>query len=66
MELSDYWHSLLLAEKERFAKDCGVSKGHMSNVVYGFRKASAELAIKIEKRSRGLVRREKVAPHVEW
>ena len=63
MELSDYWHSLPLAEK---AKDCGVSKGHMSNVVYGFRKASAELAIKIEKRSRGLVRREKVAPHVEW
>nr|DAG47861.1 MAG TPA: hypothetical protein [Bacteriophage sp.] len=66
MNLHEYWISMPQAERLKFVGDCKVSYGHMINVIYGFRRCSAELAIKIERYSRGIVKKESVAPHVEW
>lgn len=50
--------SLSHAEKAIFAKGCSTSVGYLVQVSCGFRKASAELAIRIAKQSKY-----KITPH---
>ena len=66
MDLKSYWRSMPKDERKQFAAECSCSYGHLINVVYGYRRCTAELALKIEKRSRGIVKKEEIAPHVEW
>lgn len=66
MKLHDFWFSMPKEQREKFATDCKCSTGHMINVIYGYRRCSAELALKIERQSRGMVKKEVIAPHVEW
>jgi DNA-binding transcriptional regulator YdaS (Cro superfamily) len=45
---------------------CGSSAPHLRNVAYGYKHASAELAINIERESKGAVPAESVRPDVDW
>ena len=66
MTLKEFLATLNREEKVRFAADCKCTVGHLLNVSSGFRRCSAQLAILIEKRTYGVVKKEAVAPHVEW
>ena len=62
MELKDF---LLMTKKEKreaFLEGCGVTLGHLRNIYVGTKKPSAELAVRIEKCSDGLVKRESLRP----
>jgi len=57
MELKPFFFGLTPVEREAFAKKCETSVGHLQNVAYGFRPASAELAVLIERNSKKRVTR---------
>lgn len=62
MELKTYFSALTVAEREEFAANCKSTRGHLQNVAYGYRVASAELAVAIEQRSHGKVTRREMFP----
>lgn len=49
-----------------FAADCGTTIGHLRQVAYGNRECRAEMAILIDKHSKGAVPMEYMAPSVDW
>lgn len=57
MEFKPFFFGLTPAEREAFAAKCETSVGHLQNVAYGFRPASAELAVLIERNSKKRVTR---------
>lgn len=57
MEFKPFFFGLSPAERESFARKCETSVGHLQNVAYGFRPASAELAVLIERNSKKQVTR---------
>lgn len=57
MDLKTYLSSLAVPEREGFAQECGTTRGHLQNVMYGHRPCSPELAVAIEKKSAGKVTR---------
>lgn len=57
MEFKTFFFALPPIEREGFAKKCETSVGHLQNIAYGFRPASAELAVLIEKNSKKQVTR---------
>ena len=58
MELKTFLGSLTDEERERFAQDCLTSVGHLRNVMYGYRQCATDLAVRIERYSRGQVTRQ--------
>lgn len=66
MEFKMFFLSLPVKGRVRMAKQCGVSVGHLRNIAYSFRKASPLLAVKIEKASNGMVKKETLLPDVKW
>lgn len=66
MELIDYLKSLEGEEAlESFATRVGTTLGHLRNVAYGQRVASAALAAQIEIESHGLVQKSALRPD-DW
>lgn len=64
-DLKTYYFALNAEGREAFVRACGVTRGHMQNVAYGYRAVSAELAAAIERESRGTVTRRKLRPK-DW
>lgn len=62
MEFKPFFFGLSPAERESFARKCETSVGHLQNVAYGFRPASAELAVLIERNSKKRVTRVDLFP----
>lgn len=65
MDFKTYFMALPINEREKFAKRCGTSRAHLTNVAYG-KKCAALLAIAIERESRGAVRCETLVPEGDW
>lgn len=56
---------LSMSDRDAFARRCGTSRGHLTNIAYG--KTCAEsLAINIDRESKGVVRCEVLRPDVDW
>lgn len=54
--LKSYWLSLPVSERGTFAAQCGTTKNHINNIVYGQRSPSETLAIELERASLGEVK----------
>lgn len=52
--------------REQFAKRVGTTLPYLVHLAWGFRQASTELAIKIERASHGLVPLEDMRPDLDW
>src|SRR5262245_40488271 len=52
--------------REAFAKRVGTTLPYLVHLAWGFRQASTELAIKIERASHGLVSLEDMRPDLDW
>jgi DNA-binding transcriptional regulator YdaS (Cro superfamily) len=66
MELLSFVRSLSLAEFEAFAVTVGTTVGHLRNVAYGQRQASAALAAQVEIHTSGAVTRKMLRPQDWW
>lgn len=66
MNLLDYLKTLDKAALEAFAAQCETSVGQLKQVAYGHRRASAALAINVERGSAGEVRCEALRPDIDW
>lgn len=66
MNLKTYLAGLSQDERERFAKVCGSTVGHIKNVSYDLRSCAEKLAIAIERETGGKVRCEELRPDVDW
>lgn len=66
MNLLDYLKTLDKKAAGEFAELCGTSIGQLRQVAYGNRRASASLAINIERHSCGKVVCEQLRPDVDW
>lgn len=62
MDLKSYFFALQDDGREAFAKKCGTTHGHMRNVAYGYKPASTELAVAIERESKKAVTRQEMFP----
>jgi DNA-binding transcriptional regulator YdaS (Cro superfamily) len=66
-ELKDYLSKLPdTAARQDFARRCGTSLPYLRLVAGGFKIASAELAIDVDRESEGSVRCEAVARHIDF
>jgi DNA-binding transcriptional regulator YdaS (Cro superfamily) len=71
MDLREFFLPLPASEREAFAKRCDTTVKHLLNIVCGDRKCSPELAINIERETKGRLRVEATAPRaknkrVDW
>jgi DNA-binding transcriptional regulator YdaS (Cro superfamily) len=66
MELLSFVRSLTLTEFEAFAVAVGTTVGHLRNVAYRQRKASAALAAQVEIHTSGAVTRKMLRPMDWW
>ena len=66
MNLLDYLKSLTNEQQAAFAAQCQTSAGQLKQVAYGHRRASAALAINVERASDGVVRCEDLRPDIDW
>jgi len=66
MTLHEYLKAFDKAALEAFAKRCGTSAGQLRQVAYCNRRASAALAVSIERESRGTVTCEVLRPDIDW
>ena len=65
MDLKKYLFGLQRPAREGFASRVGASIGHLQNVAYGHKPCAAELAIAIDRESKGAVRFETLRPDVD-
>ena len=65
MKLLDYIKPLTKEQLEEFASGCGSTVGQIKQVAYG-RRASAELAIRIDIASDGDVSCEDIREDIDW
>lgn len=65
MKLLDYIKPLTKEQLEEFAESCGSTVGQIKQVAYG-RRASAELAIRIDIASQGKVCCEDIRGDIDW
>lgn len=69
MELHAYYSALPAEERAELANACKTTVGHLQNIAYGLRKASATLAVAIERATSGAVTRRDLRPddwHLIW
>lgn len=65
-KLVSYLNDLPMPKQKKFATNCGTTIGQMRQIAYGNRPCRANMAISIDKNSRGKVRMEYMAPDVDW
>jgi DNA-binding transcriptional regulator YdaS (Cro superfamily) len=65
MKLRDYIKSLDKAQLDAFAAACNTTVGQLKQLAYG-RQPSAEMAIAIDRGSRGEVSCESLRPDIDW
>ncbi|CAI8809034.1 hypothetical protein D3C77_595470 [compost metagenome] len=66
MNLLDYIKGLDFAQLEALAESCKTSAGQLKQVAYGNRRASAGLAIAIDRVTSGGVTCEELRPDIDW
>ncbi|HIE3934819.1 TPA: transcriptional regulator [Pseudomonas aeruginosa] len=66
MDLIDYIKRLDAAELSDLATRCETSSGQIKQVAYGHRRASATLAINLDRETDGKVTCEKLRPDIDW
>lgn len=66
MELKTFLAAMGSEDRDRFAKRCGTSIGHLQNIKYGMKSCATDLAVNIERESRGEVRRWDLRPDDWW
>lgn len=69
MDLKAFLAPLDSEQRDRFAARCSASKGHLQNIMYGFRPCATDLAVNIERESGMKVRRWELRPddwHKHW
>ncbi|RMP50058.1 hypothetical protein ALQ22_101366 [Pseudomonas savastanoi pv. retacarpa] len=66
MTLHEYLKALNKPDLEAFARRCGTSAGQLRQVAYCNRRASAALAVNIERESKGEVVCEVLRPDIDW
>jgi DNA-binding transcriptional regulator YdaS (Cro superfamily) len=65
MDLKSFLALKSAAERDEFASRCETSRGHLQNVMYGWRPCATDLAVSIERESEGSVRRWDLRPS-DW
>ncbi len=66
MNLLDFIKRLDREGTDDFARRCGTTAGQLRQVAYGHRRASASLAILVDRESKGVVRCEDLRPDIDW
>lgn len=65
MSFKNFYISMSVSDRQRFAERCGTTVGQLRNIAYG-RSCGEKLAVDIEKASNGVVRCEDLRPDVDW
>ncbi|MCJ7854007.1 transcriptional regulator [Pseudomonas monteilii] len=66
MTLSEYLKTMDKEGLEAFARRCGTSAGQLKQVAYGNRRASAGLAVCLDRETEGVIRCEALRPDIDW
>ncbi|MBZ3661962.1 transcriptional regulator [Pseudomonas monteilii] len=66
MTLSEYLKTMERHELEALARRCGTSVGQLKQVAYGNRRASAGLAVSLDRETGGKIRCESLRPDIDW
>lgn len=66
MELKNFFMAMTMAEREAFARRCGTSRAHVTNVAYKTKPCSPKLAVEIDRESGGVVSCDTLSSDVDW
>jgi len=62
-----YFMGMSVADRDDFAKRCGTSRAHLTNIAYDDKRTCGEdLAINIDRETNGAVTCEELRPDVDW
>jgi len=64
--LKEYLADLSIEDRDKLATACDTTAGHLKNVAHGSRSCSVELAIALERETKGKLRCEDLCPDVDW
>ncbi|BBH44723.1 transcriptional regulator [Pseudomonas sp. KU43P] len=66
MTLSDYLKTMDKEGLDGLARRCGTSVGQLKQVAYGNRRASAGLAVNLDRETGGQILCESLRPDIDW
>lgn len=66
MTLSEYLKTMDKEGLEALASRCGTSVGQLKQVAYGNRRASAGLAVSLDRETSGVIHCEVLRPDIDW
>lgn len=69
MDFKTFYSPLSTEDREKFAKRCETTRGHLQNVMYGQRPCATDLAVSIERETGMVCRRWELRPddwHKHW
>ncbi|WP_372822178.1 transcriptional regulator [Pseudomonas parafulva] len=66
MTLSEYLKTMDSEGLDTLARSCGTSAGQLKQVAYGNRRASAGLAVNLDRETGGEILCESLRPDIDW
>ncbi|MNN43688.1 hypothetical protein D3C81_1579360 [compost metagenome] len=66
MDLLEYIKPLAKSDLDDLAARCKTSSGQIKQVAYGHRRASASLAIDLDRETKGQISCEQLRPDIDW
>ncbi|MCI1036905.1 transcriptional regulator [Pseudomonas putida] len=66
MTLSEYLKTMDKEGLDGLARRCGTSVGQLKQVAYGNRRASAGLAVSLDRETEGTILCESLRPDIDW
>ncbi|MCA4074593.1 helix-turn-helix domain-containing protein [Pseudomonas kurunegalensis] len=66
MTLSEYLKTMDKEGLDGLARRCGTSVGQLKQVAYGNRRASAGLAVSLDRETEGKISCESLRPDIDW
>lgn len=61
-----FFMGLSVSERDEFARKCGTSRQHLTNIAYGIKTCGEGLAIQIDKATSGFILCEDMRPDIDW
>lgn len=66
MTFLEFWNALPYGGKSRFAREVGIAVSRLCSIAHGKLRCGAVAALRLERATRGMVKKESLAPHVDW
>lgn len=66
MTFLEFWQALPYGGRAKFSREVGIAISRLSSIAHGKLRCGAVSAMRLERATRGMVKKETLAPHIDW